>query len=147
MFFSVGDNSSSESGGIASSKKVIRAVENLCQKTTATGLWNIRNIGEQFKQGTSFNEGLHSRFSALKPATTARQTHETCQLVIDAMVLIHNRQIGLIHIFSLCICKKCLTIPSPVPIHPYLRQLCQFSQIFLEFSETGIPVQIKNKYA
>lgn len=44
-----------------------------------------------FKLGTSQNENIHSKFSAFKPAFTSRQTLESINLMLNLMILDHNR--------------------------------------------------------
>jgi hypothetical protein len=43
-------------------------------------------------KGTSQNENIHSRFSALKPQSTSKQTLDSIYLMLNYLILVHNRR-------------------------------------------------------
>jgi hypothetical protein len=70
-------------------KTVKKAVVNLQTPIVSLGLWKIRHYSE-YTQGTSANEAIHSRLSAIKPSNLSRQTLESQEIMLGIQFYLHN---------------------------------------------------------
>ena len=55
-------------------------------------LWLIGSYIHLAPQGTSFNEGLHSYLSCMKPKKTSKLTYDTLEMMVGICLLNFNRK-------------------------------------------------------